>query len=153
MTFSPTSNRALRSRGKHAFTLAEVVISVLLAAITIAAVMVGYSQSAGRAEWSGLSYAAQALAIQRIEQVRSAKWDTEAGVDEVVSTNFPPQVTVMDLPISGTNVVFATNFTTITTLSATPPLLKMIRVDCVWRFQLRARLYTNTLVTYRAPDV
>jgi len=127
-------------------------MAVLLAAITIVGVIYGYTQSASRAEWSGLSYAAQALAIQRMEQVRSAKWDTEAGVDELVSTNFPVQITILDLPVAGTNVVYATNFTTITTLSAVAPRLKMIQVACVWRFAQTGRRFTNTLVTYRAPD-
>jgi hypothetical protein len=29
--------------------------------------------------------------------------------------------------------------------------LKQIRVDCVWRFMSRG-LFTNTTLTYRAPD-
>ncbi|MBI3878357.1 MAG: hypothetical protein HY300_20735 [Verrucomicrobia bacterium] len=113
----------------------------------------GYTQSAERAEWTGQSLAAQALAVQRAEQTRAAKWDTEAGVDRLQSTNFPTQITILDLPVSGTNVVYATNFTTISNVSVIPPLLKMIRVDCVWMFMRRARVFTNTVVTYRAPDI
>jgi len=139
--------------GARAFTLIELVIAILLAAITIVGVIYGYTQSAERAEWTGNSFAAQALAIQRIEQVRSAKWDSEANVDEVVSTNFPVQIIIMDLPVAGTNVVYATNFTTITTISAVPPMLKMIRVDCVWQFNIKKKLFTNTVATYRSPDI
>jgi len=45
---------------------------------------------------------------------------------------------------------YATNFTTITSVSANPPL-KLIRVDCVWSF-MKHGIFTNTLVSYRAPD-
>jgi hypothetical protein len=59
-------------------------------------------------------------------------------------------VNILDIPFKGTNYVYATNFTAITTLS-TNPNLKMIRVDCVWRF-LNQGMHTNTVVTYRAND-
>jgi len=36
----------------------------------------------------------------------------------LVPTNFPPAIEVLDIPISGTNVALATNFTTISTVSA-----------------------------------
>jgi type II secretory pathway pseudopilin PulG len=139
-------------RGTGAFTLAEVVVAAALAAITVAGVIYGHIQSQERADWSGSSLAAQALAVQRLEQTRAARWDTEAGVDQLVAANFPAQVLTLDLPMSGTNMVYATNFTTITDLSTNAPMLKMIRVDCVWRWNRTNRLLTNTVVTYRAPD-
>jgi hypothetical protein len=89
----------------------------------------------------------------RLEQSRAAKWDRLAyplPVDQVVSSNLPPQVEVLDIPVMGTNIAFATNITTVTTISASPPL-KMIRVDCIWAFGDRG-IYTNTVVTYRAAD-
>ena len=43
-----------------------------------------------------------------------------------------------------------TNFTTISDVAGLQPL-KLIRVDCVWPF-LRHGVFTNTMVTYRAPD-
>ncbi len=153
MRLSKTSSFSPPQRGEAAFTLVEVVVASLLAAIMVAGIIYGYTQSAERAEWTGQSLAAQALAVQRAEQTRAAKWDTEAGVDRLQSTNFPTQITILDLPVSGTNVVYATNFTTISNVSVTPPLLKMIRVDCVWMFMRRGRVFTNTVVTYRAPDV
>ncbi|HAV64099.1 MAG TPA: hypothetical protein DCY13_17250 [Verrucomicrobiales bacterium] len=133
-------------------TLVEVVLSLAIAGITFGAIVFGYIMSARRAEWSGYSLAANSLALQRLEQTRSAKWDvlSTPTVDEVVQGNFPEQVSVLDVPISGNNPTLATNFTTITMLSANPPL-KMIRVDCVWPFK-GSRLFTNTLMTYRAPD-
>lgn len=145
---------ALRSRGgaEAAFTLAEVVIATGLMAMVIGGSIVGYSLSAQRAEWSAFSLAGQNLAMQRIEQCRSAKWDPLGypPVDELVSSNFPVQVNILDLPIAGTNAVYATNYTTIS-MASTNPMLKMIRVDCVWPF-MGEELHTNTIVTYRAPD-
>ena len=95
---------------------------------------------------------AQSLAMQRLEQTRAAKWEvqTDPQTDELQSTNFPVEVRVLDIPSSKTNIVYATNVTTITTLSASPAL-KRIRVDCSWKFWNR-RVFTNTIVTYRAPD-
>jgi hypothetical protein len=137
---------------RKAFTLAEVVIASAIGALTIGSVMYGYVMSARRAEWSGYSLAANSLAMQGAEMARACKWDLLGSVplDELVATNFPMRTNILDIPISGTNVVWATNFTTIKTISTTPPL-KMIRVDCVWKFQAKGP-YTNTIVTYRAPD-
>lgn len=133
-------------------TLVEVVLSLAITGITFGAIIFGYIMSARRAEWSGYSLAANSLALQRLEQARAAKWDvlTTPVTDEVTTTNFPVQIAVMDVPISGENITYATNFTTISLVSANPPL-KVIRVDCVWPFKGEG-LFTNTLLTYRAPD-
>ncbi len=136
-----------------AFTLAEVLIATAIAAISISGVVYGYTLAAQRAEWSAYNLAAQSLASQRMEQTRAAKWDTLASppIDELVQSNFPPVTTnILDIPISGTNIVYATNVTTITMLS-TSPALKMIEVNCSWRF-IKNRVYTNRLVTYRTSD-
>lgn len=143
-------NRA--KTGREGFTLAEVVISMAIASLAISGVIYGYVMTAQRAEWSSYSLAAQSLALQRIEQARACKWDP-AGyppVDELVSSNFGVVVDILDIPMSGTNVVYATNYTTITTVTANPPL-RMIRVDCCWMFQKRGA-FTNTVATYRGPD-
>src|SRR3954469_2521128 len=133
---------------QSAFTLAEVVIAAALGSLTIGAGLYGYVMSAKRAEWSGYSLAAHSLAVQGIEQARAAKWDpTGAQADDLVSSNFPVAVNILDIPISGTNIVYATNFTTISYVS-TNPAIKMIRVDCVWNFIKRGP-FTNTVVTYR----
>jgi hypothetical protein len=123
-----------------------------ISVFTIAAVIYGYAMTSNRAEWSGYSLAAESLAQQRIEQARACKWDLGAvpAIDELVSANFPAQTNVLDIPISGTNVVWASNFTTITVVRASPPI-KCIQVDCVWNYRGR-RLFTNTVVTYRCPD-
>lgn len=138
--------------GCRAFTLAEVVITTAIAAIVMGGSVYGYLAAAQRAEWSAYSLAAHSLAMQRIEQARAAKWDPMAfpPVDELIPTNFPQQVNTLDIPVSRTNVVYATNFTSISSIS-TNPSLKMIRVDCCWMFMSRGP-FTNTVVTYRAPD-
>ena len=135
-----------------AFTLIEVVMATALAATTVGASVYAYVMAAQRSEWSAYALAAQSLAVQQLEQCRAAKWDPMAypPVDELVSSNFPPSVNILDIPISGTNIVRATNITTITVISQDPPL-KQIRVDCRWPFYQGGH-FTNTIVTYRAPD-
>jgi hypothetical protein len=129
-----------------------MLVSSGIAAVTLAGIVYGYIRSAQTAEWSAYHLAAHSLATQRIEQTRAAKWDFQAipPVDDLISANFPTTNDVLDIPISGTNVVYATNVTTISNISISPAL-KMIRVDCSWRFNT-GRVFTNTIVTYRGPD-
>lgn len=137
---------------ERGFTLAEIVIASAVGMIMIGAAIYGYILAAKRAEWSGYSFAANSLAVQAMEQARSSRWDPLAypEIDDFKGSNFPPQIAILDLPISGTNVVYATNFITITTMQENPPL-RMIRVDCCWSF-IRKGVFTNTIITYRAPD-
>ncbi len=139
-------------RQTRGVTLVEVLLASVLAGLTMSGILFGYAMAARRAEWSAYSLAAQSLAMMRIEQTRACKWDPNGWppVDLVLGSSFPQKVEVLDIPVSGTNRVYATNTTTITQISTTPPL-KMIRVDCSWRFADRG-VFTNTVVTYRAPD-
>jgi hypothetical protein len=57
---------------------------------------------------------------------------------------------ILDLPMQGNNITYATNRVSITTISTKPPL-RQIKVECTWSFMNR-RVYTNSIVTYRAPD-
>lgn len=149
MKFSGLSKSA---RCANAFTLAEVTIAMSIAALSLGAIVNGYVISAQRAEWSAYSLASHSLAMQGVEQARAAKWDPDMNppVDELISANFPNRINTLDIPRSGTNIVYATNFLTITTISAAPPL-KMVQVDCVWRFMGRG-LFTNSVATYRSVD-
>ena len=146
----------LRIQKEHrrslAFTLVEVVVSSAVAAVIIAGCVAGYVLSARRAEWSAYSLAANSHAVMRLEQCRAAKWDPMSypPVDELVAGNFPPQTNLLDVPISGDRLPYATNFTTITEVSQNPPL-KMIRIECHGPFA-RTRHFTNVVVTYRSPD-
>jgi hypothetical protein len=137
---------------QSAFTLPELIMAGALGAMSLGGIIYGYVMSAQNAEWAAYHLAAHSLAVQRLEQARAAKWDLSATpiVDALVTTNFPVVVEVLDIPITKTNVVFATNVTTITTLSTQPPV-KMIQVDCSWQFTNR-RVFTNTVVTYRTKD-
>jgi len=127
-------------------------MALLILGIMVTGVVSGFNQSHREAEWAAYSLAAQSLAMQPIEQARGAKWDLYASpqVDQLVASNFPVRVLVLDIPISGTNIVYVTNRTTIRTISSTPPL-KEISVVCTWQFFTRG-VFTNTVLTYRAPD-
>src|SRR5256714_910544 len=128
---SQPSADALRGRcglSQKAFTLAEVVIAMAITVMSLAGVIMGYIFAIRQAEWSAYSLAAQSLATQRLEQTRAAKWDPRASppVDEVITNNFPIVPTnVLDMPVSGTNIAYATNFTTISdvTNGGDPPKL------------------------------
>jgi type II secretory pathway pseudopilin PulG len=135
----------------RAFTLTEVLISSAIAALTIAGIITGYVQTAKRAEWTGYSLAAHSAALQIIERARAAKWDPAAdpAVDFMVNSEFPTSVVIMDVPVSGTNMVYVTNTINITMASVSPPV-KMIRVDATWQ-HVNGKVYTNTLVSYRSP--
>ena len=130
----------------------EVLLAMGLLVLMGAGIVYGYVQSARMTDWQAHSLAAQSFAMQRVEQARAAKWDTQAGtpVDQLVSSNFPPLVGQLGMPVSGTNFVFATDYTSISNVSSVPPL-RMIQVDCVWQFT-DGKIFTNTVVTYRAPD-
>ncbi len=145
-------------RARLGFTLAEVMISVALVVVIFTGILMGYVQTAYRAEWSGYSLAAQGLAIQQLEQARSAKWDI---LDTPVVNEFSNLQSVtfgaLALPVSGRNYVWATNYATISNLviSASPPVsVYFVRVDTVWPFIWKGvkRYYTNTVADYFAPD-
>ena len=136
----------------HGLTLVETVVALAIAGIVIAATVGGFVSLLRTTESVSYSLGANALAVQGYEQTRAATWDAIAfpNVDEVVGSNFPPMLYTIDRSRSGTNASFATNYTTITTLS-TNPLLKIVRVDCVYRF-VNGKVFTNSIVSYRATE-
>ena len=142
----------VRRKQGWGFTLTEVVFSVALIALVAGGIVNGYVQAARTTDWQAHSLAAHSLAMQRVEQCRSAKWDTLSvpPVDQLIASNFPAITQQLDLPVANTNACYATVYTTISNVS-TNPLLRMIQADAVWRFTSRG-LFTNTVVTYRAPD-
>jgi type II secretory pathway pseudopilin PulG len=140
------------------FTLAEVVVSIAIVAGTFLGIIGGYIQSSTRAEWSGYSLAAQALAIQQLEQARSAKWDVldTPVVNEITNISLVTAAP-FDLPVSSTNFIWATNYSTLTSiLVATNPVVSvyMVKVQTVWPFPYRGKTiyFTNTVAGYFAPD-
>ena len=140
------------ARTQAAMTLVEVVVALAISGLAVAGIVNGYLFSVRSAERSALSLAANASAMQLLERTRGAKWDTSSWppVDQLVITNFPTQVVLLDLSGSGDGRTYGTNVLQISQISAYPPL-RRIRVDCIWRFNA-TELLTNTIETCRAPD-
>jgi type II secretory pathway pseudopilin PulG len=140
------------------YTLVEVALAMSIVALVFSVTIVSYIHATTRAKWSGYSLAAQALAVQQIEQARSALWDPTMGAtgyDELL--NLPTVTTnTLNLPISGTNVLFATNYITVSLFTNNGSQFHMVRVDTVWNFvgyaTNRQHVFTNTAVSYFAPD-
>lgn len=137
------------------FTLAEVVVCVFIMMILFAGIITAYIQGAFRAEWSGYSLAAQAAAIQQLEAAKTAVWDPlQTPIKDEISQL--PNVTSqpLDLPVSGTNTVYVTNYTTVTLLTNSIYSNYMVKVATVWPFRWRNQTayYTNTVACYYAPE-
>jgi len=149
-----------------AFTLIEVMIGFFIFGLVTAGMIYGYVEANRIAEWSSQSLAATSYASQGMEQMRSAQWNAEeystgsgAGTTDVLAmTNQPDgtwgywtnQVDTLDVPTSGT-LINVTNYLKVTSLSTNPPLRRIVS-QVVWTFRLTGLLYTNTMVTLRAPD-
>jgi Tfp pilus assembly protein PilV len=133
-------------------TLSEVVLSIAVSALSVAAVVASSVLSARSADWISHSTAADAAANARMEQTRAAKWDTAATplIDELSAANFPVEVVPLYVPVVGGAMLYGTNSVTITTVSDAPPL-KLVQVDCVWSLSDRGP-FTNSVVMYRSPD-
>lgn len=145
----------LSKRGSiKGFTIVEMITAMAIAGITVAGVASGFMQVFVQGQSSAYSLAAHSLAMRGMEQARAAKWDPMSNApnkDELGSnTNWPPQIEILDLPMQGNNITYGTNRVFVTTISTKPPL-RQIRVECTWNFMNR-RTFTNTIVTYRAPD-
>lgn len=141
----------IKVRSRAGFTLLEVIVSFLIAGITTGGMIKGYIVASRRAEWSAYSLAAQSMAVKRLEQVVSARWIPQYDIDQLVQTNFPPRTEYLCLPTQQTNLINCTNYTHITIVTGTP-LMKVIRVDCVWSF-IDMGKFTNTIATLRAPNL
>jgi prepilin-type N-terminal cleavage/methylation domain-containing protein len=143
-----------KSSGNAGFTLPEMLVCFAIVGLTMGGILTAYTNSALFTTRAGYSLAAQAQAIQVLERVRAATWDTQSVpvVDNTV--NFPAQtVSVLELPISGTNVIYATNHLSVTTVivSANPlTTVKMIQVDTTWPWN--GQVSSNSIVAYRSPD-
>ena len=146
-------SRVLRA----AFTLIEILICSALFTIVMAGVIYGYAQTNRFAEWSSMSLAGQSYALQGLEQVRAAKWDfwTNPVTDDMPVppsgiTNLPPQVGIMDVPVTGAPF-YVTNYIKLMQLS-TSPQLREVWSQCIWIFPRNGQAYTNTVITFRGPD-
>jgi len=141
-----------------AFTLIEVMVAFFIFGLVTAGMIYGYVEANRMAEWSSQSLAAMSYASQGMEQLRSAQWNAEeyssalgSGITDVLgpSTNLV-QVDTLDIPTSGAPI-YVTNYMSSTNISTYPPL-KLLTSKVVWTFRLTGQLFTNTLVSLRAPD-
>jgi prepilin-type N-terminal cleavage/methylation domain-containing protein len=154
MTASQTGRELGQCKTRHrsGMTLVEVVVALAITGMAVGGIVNGYHYATNSAQKAALSLAANARAMERIEEIRSATWDTSQSpvVDQLVTTNFPSKSVALDLAGSGVVVIPATIRTEISQASINPPL-KRIRVDCIWQFR-GAQWVTNTIETCRAPD-
>jgi hypothetical protein len=140
-----------------AFTLAEVVVCVFIMMLLFGSIISSYIQTSYRAEWSGYSLAAEALALQQLEHAKAAVWDTQQTPvnDEIIfmATN-PPIRALLDLPVTGTNYVYATIYTKPTLILNGVYSNYLVKVDAVWPFRWKNQtvLFTNTVACYYAPE-
>jgi len=141
-------------KGVVAFTLAEVVVCLAIISVVFGGIICAYIQGAQRAEWAGYNLAAQALAMQQIEQAKAAMWDNSHNE----FTNILLKTwAYLDLPINGTNKVYATNYVEVTTnqVSTSPILyIYMVKVDTAWPYKKGSQVcyFTNSVADYFAPD-
>src|SRR5256885_4668002 len=84
---------------QDACSLVEVVVSLMIVALSMGGIISMYIQSAVRSEYSAHALAAQMMAIGGLEQVRGAKYDPQGSpaTDELVATNFPARFDVLDV--------------------------------------------------------
>jgi len=151
---------------RAAFTLIEVMIAFVIFGLVTAGMISGYVEANRVAEWSSQSLAAMSYASQGMEQMRSAQWDAEeystgsgqGTTDALSMTNQPDgtwgywtnQVDTLDIPTSGA-LINVTNYLYVTSVSTNPPLRRIVS-QVVWTFRLTGQLFTNSIVTLRAPD-
>jgi len=168
--FNKTGNKKSRTHCA-AMTMPEVLISLVIMALVMAGLIMGYVQANRMAEFCSMTLAAQSYASQGLEQARSAQWNSQiwpptngpgTGDELPPTTNgsgmLVPmvQTNTMDIPAVGdpsaTNFPFwVTNYITVSSVSDNPKV-RQIRSDAVWTFPLTGQRYTNSVVTLRAPD-
>lgn len=160
------------SRLQAGYSIIEVVMAAAIIALVYGAILQVYMQCGMKAEWTGYSLAAQAMATEQIEQARSAVWDPGNGRNEITQLNltmpsynisnqtWSGSVTgVLDVPYRSTNYVMASNFVTVQLLylngQTVPPVqVYLIQVQTVWPFFYRGgrNYFTNTAATLLGPD-
>jgi len=139
-------------RNQTGMTLVEVVVAMAITGMAVGGIVNGYNYCTNSAQKAALSLAANALAMERIEETRSAIWapDRTPAMDQLVTANFPSKSVPLDFAGSGVVVIPATLRTEISQVSVNPPL-KRIRVDAIWQFR-GVEWVTNTIETCRRPE-
>jgi prepilin-type N-terminal cleavage/methylation domain-containing protein len=157
---------------RQGFTLVEILFSVVIIAMVFSGVILAYTQASYRAEWTGYSLAAEALAMKQIEQARSARFDlvnpdTSQRLQiyslNLLNSNLTSSKvltgyswTNLDLPSAGNlNSLRATNYVTLRpiTNNYSSGTNLMLKVETVWQFTWKTtKFYTNTVCTILAAD-
>lgn len=132
-------------------TLIEVVVALGISVLLLAGIFKGYMLTSRRAIYTSYSVAANALAMRQMEQIVDSGWRPTLGVTNIFNPVLAAtQTNVLGMPGSSTNLIYATNYATVTQVSTSPPYA-MVRVDCVWSFMDMGK-FTNTVAVLRAPD-
>lgn len=152
MRFLLEKRQARPLKGVAGMTLVEVVMALAISSLMVGGIISGYNYCTQASVKVELAQAANAKALERLEQTRSAIWapDRANPVDELLSTNFPSLSVSLDMPGSGSGGTLAQINTTITNLSSTPPT-RSIHVDCIWQYR-GTTWVTNSVETIRATD-
>jgi prepilin-type N-terminal cleavage/methylation domain-containing protein len=148
---------------EKAFTLAEILVAMLIFSMVMSGVIYGYVQANRIAEWCCMSLAATRYASGGAEQARAADWrpwdwpatNGPGTMDELPPTNYF-QVDTMDIPSKGSPSsadydFWVTNYISVSNYSINPPV-RQIRADCVWKLPWSGQLMTNTVILLRGPD-
>lgn len=140
-------------RGETAFTLIETVVAMAVAVLVMTGMFEGYEVVSQRSQFASYSLAANATAIKQLENIICASWVVSGvattDIFNPVLTN--PQVNALCLPSYGSNLVYATNYATVTLITNRPPYV-MVRVDCVWNF-MGTGVVTNSAAVLRAMNL
>ncbi|HEY3854867.1 MAG TPA: type II secretion system protein [Verrucomicrobiae bacterium] len=144
---------APRTDDRSAFTLIEVAVALAISGLVMAGMFQGYTMASRRAQFASYSLAASATAMKQMEKVVASQWVISGmTVTNIFSRTLTTvQTNALGMPSNGTNLVYATNFTTVTQISTNPPYV-MIRVDCVWNF-MGMGTFTNSMGVIRGPDL
>jgi type II secretory pathway pseudopilin PulG len=154
-------NKTGKPKPAGAFTLMETIVAFAIVTMVSAGIVSLYMQADRMAKFSSLSLAAQSLAVRGAERMRAASWDGELypytngigtgdelvgtkGMDGTITTN------VLDIPQTGT-ILYATNFLSVTTNQSSPQV-RQLKSSVTWTFRLTGAVFTNTIITLRAPD-
>lgn len=136
-----------------AFTLIEVAVALAISVVVMAGMFKGYTMAARRAQFSSFNLAANAMAMQQMESIVAATWviSGTAVTNLFSATLTNTQIAALCLPNSATNLVYATNYATVTQVSTNPPYC-MVQVSCIWNF-MDMGTFTNTVAVLRGPDL
>ncbi len=144
-------------RGRAGMTLVEVVVALAITGLMVAGIVEGYIFCTTSTVKDSLYMAANARAMERLEETRSAIWAPYRAqqVDELTTNNFPDTNIVLDLSASSSTPTLATLHTDISQISPSSssplsPPVRRVHVDCIWQFQ--GVEITNSIETCRAPD-